>query len=69
MIKETLAEVLESPRCACGAPKRIQRAFCLDCFNALPAASRGFLYTADQGAYDAALEYLERHIYVNQATR
>jgi len=66
-MKETLAEVLESPRCACGQPKRIQRCFCLDCFDSLPRASHNFLYTFSQGAYDAALEWLERHVYVNQS--
>lgn len=65
---ETLAEVLESPRCACGRPKRIQRPFCLDCYNAIPLQSRRLItYTSDQGAYNAALEYLERHVYVNQS--
>lgn len=77
MTRETLAEVLESPRCACGAPKRMQQPFCLVDFTALPRPTiRAYfqriqhattLDASDQDAYNAALDYLERHVYVNQS--
>ena len=71
MTTETLAEVLESPRCACGAPKRMQLPFCYACVNALPAASRHFVTANNvtQEAYNAALEHLQkdRHVHQDQA--
>ena len=56
---------LLSTRCVCKGIKIKRKSFCLDCYRRLPKNLRHNLYKildfGYQGAYDQAVEYLERN--------
>ena len=58
------AEVLRSPKCACGSRKPEDRSFCTRCYHKLPGNMRANLWTSFRDGYarhyQAAKEFLEQ---------
>lgn len=56
--------ILDCLQCYCGKAKVMGAPFCIDCYYTLPPAARRFVrYLKSptyRGAYDAAVEFIER---------